>query len=118
MPLTRLSLLLAQSFSFPFSSESFLAVPAQHNQFCFSRCKRHTAMPVSPASVVDFVDEKSTHDANLDTRAFPSNPTEPNGRAENDEVNGRAENDEVIRVAVLGTGMMGQVRFRVCCCSP
>lgn len=66
-------------------------------------------MPVSPASVVDFVDEKSTHDANLDTRAFPSNPTEPNGRA---------ENDEVIRVAVLGLGMMGQVRFRVCCCSP
>jgi len=51
---------------------------------------------LSPACVVDFLDVKPS-DANTDTQAFPSDPNATQGRS------------ELIRVAVLGTGMMGQV---------
>ena len=55
-------------------------------------------MPLSsPASVIHFLDDATPSDANTDTRAFPSDPNATQGRS------------ELIRVAVLGTGMMGQV---------
>lgn len=56
-------------------------------------------MPLSPASVIDFLDATPS-DANADTRAFPSDPNATQGKS------------ELIRVAVLGTGMMGQVNAK------
>lgn len=68
-------------------------------------------MPLSPSSIVDFVDDdNSQDDANVDTRAFPSDPSSSNTGTERVI----QKTDDLIRVAVLGTGMMGQVRFRVC----
>ena len=71
-------------------------------------------MPLSPSSIVDFVDDDNSQedDANVDTRTFPSDPSSPNTGTERV----LQETDGLIRVAVLGTGMMGQVRFRVCSC--
>ena len=109
MPPSRLFLLLAHSFLFLPSSESFLTFSAQNIQFCSSRFKTHT-MPLSPSSIVDFVENNSQDGANIDTGAFPSDPNSSNAGTGQ----GILETDDLIRVAVLGTGMMGQVRFRVC----
>ena len=109
MPPSRLFLFLANSFTLLSFSQSFLIVPYRLIQFCSSRFKTHT-MPLSPSSIVDFVDDDNTQDdANVDTRAFPSDPSSSNIGTERVI----QETGDLIRVAVLGTGMMGQVRFRV-----
>ena len=110
MPPIRLFLFLANSFTFLPFSQSFLIASDRHIQFCYFRFKTHT-MPLSPSSIVDFVDDNSQDGANIDTRAFPSDPNSSKGTARDIQ-----ETDDLIRVAVLGTGMMGQVRFRVCSC--
>ena len=111
MPPIRLFLFLANSFTFLPFSQSFLITSDRHIQFCYFRFKTHT-MPHSPSSIVDFVDDNSQDGANIDTRAFPSDPSSSNtGTARVVQ-----ETDDLIRVAVLGTGMMGQVGIRVCNC--
>ena len=107
MPPIRLFLFLANSFTFlPFSQSFLIASADRHIQFCYFRFKTHT-MPLSPSSIVDFVDDNSQDGANIDTRAFPLDPNSSSTSTER----GIQEHDDLIRVAVLGTGMMGQVRF-------
>ena len=111
MPPIRLFLFLANSFTFLPFSQSFLIASDRHIQFCYSPFKTHT-MPHSPSSIVDFVDDNSQDGANIDTRAFPSDPSSSNTST----ARVIQETDDLIRVAVLGTGMMGQVGIRVCNC--
>lgn len=113
MPPSRLFLFLANSFTLLPFSQSFLIAPDRQIQLCFPRFKTHTMPLASPSSIVDFVDDNSQNGANVDTRAFPSDPNSSNtGTGQRI----KETPDDIIRVAVLGTGMMGQVRFRVCNC--